>query len=270
MTQVTSVEQLTALEDGGQVTVRSRALGNRRWVKDSSGSFAREGAVVDATFFVGYISEGRVVLSDDTPARPGDWFSHGQSDYFMLHEGSDPGTTIYGISFSDGIFRTEHEWRADQFGGERSRITRVEGIPARVQQNYDSVKRLQEAIMDRLNSVSGQLIAAQEQVREKPAPPPPAQVRCVVTVTVHGRSVVDPVTARNVLGLPRNAAVETASDWNYEYQFASLVPPGACACDTVDRARVEATLPPNTQEWDFTSRCNNDEGNDEEPTVVFQ
>ena len=187
---ITSAEALEGIPEGDQIMVRSRRLGNQRWTKDSSGGFSRDAAMVGAEFFIGYIAEGRVVKVDDSPARPGDWFSQNHYDYYHLAV-NDAGLLV-SLSFFDGVYRSDNEYRVEQFDQAATRMVRGEGIPDRVLANAASMRLLVDRLHDQLMSVTNLLTATREQLAKKPEekaePIEPVIERVQVRFGVDGRT----------------------------------------------------------------------------------
>lgn len=188
MTVVSSVETLTELPEGEQITVRSRQLGNQRWTKDASGAFRRDEALVGVEFFVGYVADGRVVKVDASPAGPGDWLTARRYDYFLIGHTETAGSFEV-MTFYDGRWRNDNVYRAEQLDPERgANMSRVERAPDRVLQNPESVVRIMERYNDMLTVTRNQLETAREKAN-KPPPPPPEPVRETVVIRVSGVDV---------------------------------------------------------------------------------
>jgi hypothetical protein len=163
-----TLEALEGLDEGAEILVRSRQLGNRQWTKAASGEFVREGAGVPASFFTGYIAEGRVTKVDNTPARPGDWYMQTRYDYYIWRHNTGAATdtaaagTIHCLTFHNGELRGEYDYDPETFSNTNGRIVRQEGLPERVRANPDSMRRLLGFIEDDLAATRVQLQQARD------------------------------------------------------------------------------------------------------------
>jgi hypothetical protein len=218
---------LAEVPEGEQIQVRSNAQGPQLWTKQG-GLFVRDGVPVPVEFFHGYVAEG--LVSRSAPDTVGNWYSYGQHDYLLLRPGPPRWRLLvfHRGTYHDDVENTQLWWDRNA-----PVMARSDSVPSRVVEHPESVALLVRHLVDMAQ------------------PPTPKVESVMVWVTVTG------TTPSRIPSQTRGRGIE----WRLEYHYMAEVPPATCACDTLDRNRVDTLLPRSLArgEWDAVATCRYDE-----------